>query len=69
MPNASEFKTLPQLSNQWCVGLDGLRQMVRESARLKSLGTKFGPTRVFNLREQAEIRAALDALRGVPVAT
>jgi hypothetical protein len=66
MPSANEYRTLPQLANEWSVGLDALRLLVRRAPALSKLGTRHGPTRVFSLREQAELRRAWDASRGTP---
>jgi hypothetical protein len=52
------MRTLPALANEWSVSLDVLRGLIRRNPRLNTLGTRYGPTRVFDETEAKQIHQA-----------
>ena len=50
--------TLPELCLSMGASLDVVRGLIRKTRSLREMGRKFGPTRVFDEREQEAIRAA-----------
>ncbi len=68
------MKTLPMIHATIAAAipgasLDGLRQVVRETPALRKMGTRFGPTRVFNPAEERQIVAAYQARENRKLAT
>lgn len=53
--------TMPGLAREWGESLDTLRAIVRRDAKLRTLGSKIGATRVFTDAEAKQIRAVMES--------
>jgi hypothetical protein len=54
----NDLRTVPDLAREWGVSLDALRECIRKSEDLRRLGSRIGPTRVYEKADAAMIRTA-----------